>query len=240
MSKNEFLNQLFGLLSDISPEERDEALAYYREYIEDAGLENEEAILEELGTPEEVAAEIKAGMLNKNSQEIDYNSNKVKNSPEPYSSDKQSNHTTDDGTYYSDNQNPYVSKPRRNTNMVLIILAVLGAILLSPIWLGLLTSILGVLVGLLTTILGLILGFGVAGFICLFVGAALFIWGFPTILHNALAGIALMGAGLIVAALGILFLLFTGWLCIGVIPWSIRCIGKLIHKLTNRNKEAHV
>ena len=59
MSKNEFLDRLFGLLSDLSQEERDEALAYYREYIEDAGLENEEAIMEELGTPEEVAAEIK-------------------------------------------------------------------------------------------------------------------------------------------------------------------------------------
>ena len=56
MSKNEFLDQLSILLSDISPEERDEAIAYYREYIEDAGLENEEAIMEELGTPEEVAA----------------------------------------------------------------------------------------------------------------------------------------------------------------------------------------
>ena len=45
MSKNEFLNQLSILLSDVSPEERDEVLAYYREYIEDAGFENEEALL---------------------------------------------------------------------------------------------------------------------------------------------------------------------------------------------------
>ena len=47
MSKNEFLDQLSILLSDVSPEEKEEVLAYYREYIEDAGLENEEAILED-------------------------------------------------------------------------------------------------------------------------------------------------------------------------------------------------
>ena len=52
MSKNEFIDRLAQLLADVSPEERDEALTYYREYIEDAGLENEEAILQELGSPE--------------------------------------------------------------------------------------------------------------------------------------------------------------------------------------------
>lgn len=59
MSKNEFIDRLAQLLADVSPEERDEALTYYREYIEDAGLENEEAILQELGSPEEIAAAIK-------------------------------------------------------------------------------------------------------------------------------------------------------------------------------------
>ena len=46
MSKNEFIDRLAQLLADVSPEERDEALTYYRDYIEDAGLENEEAILQ--------------------------------------------------------------------------------------------------------------------------------------------------------------------------------------------------
>ena len=240
MSKNEFLDQLFRLLSDISPEERDEALTYYREYIEDAGLENEEAILEALGTPQEVAAEIKSGIFNKNNQDIDYSANKVKNSPEPYSFINQNSYESTDGSYYSNSQNQHTTEPQKNSNTVLIILAILGVILLSPVWGGLLSALLGVIVGLLAAITGLIFGFGVAGLICFFVGIFLFFWGFPTILHNPLAGVALIGAGLIVIALGILFLLFTGWLCIGVIPWAIRCISKLIHKLSHRNKEAHV
>lgn len=239
MSKNEFLDQLFGLLSDISPEERDEALAYYREYIEDAGLENEEAILEELGTPEEVATEIKSGIFNKNNQDIDYASNKVKNSPETYSSNNQNNQQENQSSY-SSSQYQQANAPQKSSNTALIILAVIAAILLSPVWLGLLGTIFGVVFGFFATIAGLIFGFGFAGLICLFVGVILFFSGFPTILHNPLAGVALIGAGLVVTALGILFLLLTGWFCIGVIPWAIRCISNLVHRCSNRNKEAQV
>ena len=110
MSKNEFLDRLFELLSDISPDEREEALTYYREYIEDAGLENEEAILEEIGTPEEVASEIKSGIFNKNSQDIDYASNKVKNCPETYSSTSQNNHQ--ENASYSGNQYQQSNTPQ--------------------------------------------------------------------------------------------------------------------------------
>ena len=239
MSKNEFLNQLSLLLSDVSPEERDEVLAYYREYIEDAGFENEEAILEELGTPASVAAEIKSGMLNKNNQDINYSSNTVKHSPEPYgSAQSQQAEQTYSYNYGSTANQPPAPKPKHNP--ILIILAILAIILLSPAWLGLLGGLLGLLVGLFSSIFFLIFGFGIAGLICFIVGIAVFIAGFPTMFHNPLAGVACLGAGLVVTALGILFLLFTGWLCIGVIPWIIRSISNLFHKTKARNKEAHV
>ena len=49
MNKEEFLKRLEQLLSDISEEERADALAFYRSYFEDAGIGNEASILEELG-----------------------------------------------------------------------------------------------------------------------------------------------------------------------------------------------
>ena len=239
MSKNEFLNQLSLLLSDVSPEERDEVLAYYREYIEDAGFENEEAILEELGTPQVVAAEIKSGMVNKDNQDINYSSNTVKHSPEPYGS-AQSQQGEQTYSYNYGNTAKQPPAPRQKHNPILIILAILAIILLSPAWLGLLGGLLGLLVGLFSSIFFLIFGFGIAGLICFIVGIAVFITGFPTMFHNPLAGVACLGAGLVVTALGILFLLFTGWLCIGVIPWIIRSISNLFHRTKTRNKEARV
>ena len=62
MKKEDFMRRLETLLADISEEERQEALAYYWSYFEDAGEENEERILRELESPEKVAATIKADL----------------------------------------------------------------------------------------------------------------------------------------------------------------------------------
>lgn len=60
MRKEEFLKQLAYLLQDIPDDERDEAMSYYRDYLEEAGPENEEKVMEEFGSPERVAAIIRA------------------------------------------------------------------------------------------------------------------------------------------------------------------------------------
>lgn len=63
MNKQEFLRQLEYLLRDIPQNERREAMEYYQNYFEDAGPENEAKIIEELGSPQEVAASIKKNLF---------------------------------------------------------------------------------------------------------------------------------------------------------------------------------
>lgn len=62
MDKREYLNRLREQLSDLTFEERGEALEYYEEYFADAGEENEEEVILSLGAPEQVAEQIKAGL----------------------------------------------------------------------------------------------------------------------------------------------------------------------------------
>ena len=62
MSRWEFMRQLEELLSDISPSEREEALQYYNDYINDAGRENEAEAIASLGSPEQVARSVKEGL----------------------------------------------------------------------------------------------------------------------------------------------------------------------------------
>lgn len=62
MDKKEFLDRLRSQLTDLTVEERREALEYYEEYFADAGEENEEDVILSLGTPEQVAEQIKAGL----------------------------------------------------------------------------------------------------------------------------------------------------------------------------------
>lgn len=62
MDKREFLNRLQMQLEDLTNDERREALEYYEEYFADAGEENEADVLISLGSPEQVAEQIKAGI----------------------------------------------------------------------------------------------------------------------------------------------------------------------------------
>lgn len=61
MNRSEFLKRLEQGLARISKEERDAALDYYNEYFDEAGEENEQKVIDELGSPAQIAARIKAG-----------------------------------------------------------------------------------------------------------------------------------------------------------------------------------
>lgn len=62
MSRWKFMRQLEELLSDISPNEREEALQYYNDYFNDAGRENEQEVIKALGSPEQVAGIVRDGL----------------------------------------------------------------------------------------------------------------------------------------------------------------------------------
>ena len=62
MRKEEFFRQLEYLLQDIPDAELDEAMTYYRDYLEEAGPENEEAVLREFGSPERIASIIRSDL----------------------------------------------------------------------------------------------------------------------------------------------------------------------------------
>lgn len=62
MDRHTFLQQLRALLADTSAEEREEAIRYYEEYFDEAGPEQEQAVLAELGSPAKVAAILRANV----------------------------------------------------------------------------------------------------------------------------------------------------------------------------------
>lgn len=60
MNKKEFLQRLRESLIQMPEEEISAAVKYYEEYFDEAGVENEEKVLMELGSPEQVAKQILA------------------------------------------------------------------------------------------------------------------------------------------------------------------------------------
>lgn len=61
MNRAEYMKELAFLVQDVPDEEREEALQYYEDYFDDAGPENEEQVIAELGRPEKLAAIIREG-----------------------------------------------------------------------------------------------------------------------------------------------------------------------------------
>lgn len=60
MTRDVFMKELEYLLQDIPDEDKADAIAYYRDYLEEAGPENEEKVIRDFGSPERIAAIIRA------------------------------------------------------------------------------------------------------------------------------------------------------------------------------------
>lgn len=68
MRRDEFMRELEYLLQDIPDEDKADAVGYYQDYLDEAGPENEEEVLRGFGSPERIAAIIRAD-LNGNLEE---------------------------------------------------------------------------------------------------------------------------------------------------------------------------
>lgn len=58
MNRESFISALRSKLTKLSQDELESAIRYYEEYFDEAGVENEKKVLEELGTPSQVAKQI--------------------------------------------------------------------------------------------------------------------------------------------------------------------------------------
>lgn len=60
MSREQFLTQLRNRLKGLPSDDIEDALEYYKEYLDDAGPENEAATIEAWGNPDQIASQILA------------------------------------------------------------------------------------------------------------------------------------------------------------------------------------
>lgn len=252
MNKNEYLDRLSKLLADISYEEHEEALSYYREYIEDAGVENEQRVIEELGSPEHLAQEIREGLFKKG--EPSKRQGEPINAPEVSTNDGNGAYSNTEhyNNYEHDNSNHYnnynhAPNAKQEKNKATTILIILALVLTSPIWFSLACTAISTVFAFIVGIIAATIGIGIAGFVCLIAGIALIISGISAFLSitvfsvsGPLTGAALIGAGFIVLALGILFIVLSVWLCGWALPALVRFIRQTISRISCKKKEAQI
>ncbi|MCI6960123.1 MAG: DUF1700 domain-containing protein [Oscillospiraceae bacterium] len=227
MTREEFLRRLNELLSDVTDEERAEAIRFYEEYLDDAGPEQEAQVLAELGSPEKVAAIIRANVPGSRVQ------------PEPQAAQAQSGPAAPNAAAAIPLP-PYArpgavppAPPRKGMSDRTILLIIL-AVVLFPLWIGLAGTIFGILMGLVGAALGLFFGGvgTVVGIVAVLAAntPAAFAAGWPT-------GLFMVGLCLLALALGIALIAVAVWLVAWLLPACWRLILRAWRALTGK-KEA--
>ncbi len=212
MTKEQFLFQLEQQLLDIPQDEREEALEYYRDYFNDAGEENEEGVIAELGSPKKVAASIKEGL---------------KSGREDTAGDGQLPQARGGTKSYSEaNRGKARSDGRSKWILMLIVVC-----FTFPIWIGLAAALIGILIGVAAVLIGLtiaavtvmVAGF-FAGVVCVVVGIARLVTG------RFLSGIMTFALGMLAFAAGCLFLALLVLIFGQFFPWLLRSISNVLHR----------
>lgn len=233
MNRAEFLRQLECLLQNISPTEREEALQYYNDYFDDAGAENEQDVIEALGTPARVAENIKRDLYGAGyGSEENYGRSPVRGREVmPYQG----------GVSHTEAQNTGQQEEAKKEGKLSaggIILIVILCVIASPVILGVASGILSLVMGALGSILGvivgwfgLIIGFGIAAVALFFVMLLFLALGFSSLFYSPLVGSMLLAGGLICGGVAILFLMLTVAMAGIITPAMFKGIEILWHKL---------
>lgn len=201
MNRADFMKQLESLLQNISSAEREEALQYYNEYFNDAGAENEQAVIEALGTPAKVAENIKRDLFGSGYGD-GFEQRKVAN-------DKALTQYAQTAGEASDAQASSGESKHKQLSAGMIALIVVLCILASPAILGVASGALGIVAGVITTWFALIVAFGVIALVLFALLVVLGIIGIFSLFTSPVAGIGLLGGGLICGGIGILFMMLT-------------------------------
>lgn len=164
MNRAQFMEQLKKLLSDISEEERQEALDYYESYFDDAGEDQEANVIRELGSPGKVAAIIKADLKDSSQDYGDTQRRALRMSVSDRSRSEQKRGGRAERGYHAE---------RKGGNAG-VILALILLVFVSPLIKGAVGGILGVIVTLALLPFLLVFGIGAAVLVLFAVGIAAF------------------------------------------------------------------
>lgn len=206
MNAYEYLQALRAALAVLPDDEIDSAMRYYEDYFLDAGDENAEKVIKQLGPPEQVAEAILR----------DY-TGVARRRPERFEEEKAQTVT---GVPLGRD-----GKPRKKgINPWMLACIVLLALIFGPVAVAVIGAIIVAVVGLVIGIAACVVAVPAATLIG---GGALVLFSF-LLWATPASALATLGAGLTVGAVGLLLVLLVIKLCILFVPPIIRGLVALI------------
>lgn len=223
MNRAEFMEKLRILLSDIEESEREEALAFYEHYFDDAGAENEQAVIDSLGSPEKVANTIKEGLGEAAGGQGEFTENGYSGYGE----------TRKEEVGYRGNEEKQGKKLGNGKLILLLILAVFALPVLGLVLLG----IVSMLLGIVAVVVAALFAAAIVGIALLVAGASIFALAIGKLFLVPVVGVILLGVSLLLIGIGILAMVLGIWIISKVIPAIIRFIVNNVRKLLKKKEE---
>lgn len=215
MNAYEYLQALRAALAVLPDDEIDSAMRYYEDYFLDAGDENAEKVIKQLGPPEQVAEAILH----------DY-TGVARRRPERFEEEKAQ---TVNGVPLDRD-----GKPRKKgINPWMLACIVLLALIFGPVAVAVIGAIIVAVVGLVIGIAACVVAVPAATLIG---GGALVLFSF-LLWATPASALATLGAGLTVGAVGLLLVLLVIKLCILFVPPIIRGLVALIRWPTQKIRD---
>lgn len=256
MSKEAFIRRLRELLAGLPQSEAEEAIQYYEDYFADAGEENEAKVIEELGSPEKVAANIRAdlGMAGTQGEGASrsggtgscdgkgtYSGNGSTSTQGGQSSGAGDGYnygsTGFDGDRYNSDSysgraggSRYEEPSKEKHTALWVVLAICTCY----VWIPLVLAAVILVFAAIVVVCALSLAFGVTAFALGVTGIALIGVAVVKMFVSPAAGLIMLGSGLIMAGLTIFFIYLVGLLFGKAIPSFFGWIGSLGRKARRR------
>lgn len=243
MNRIEFMTILASLLQDVPAEERREAMKYYNDYFDDAGAENEEQVIRELGSPEKIAATIKEGINGYAGNEGEftdtgYHEPKFEKQKVPETRDEKANGKAGAYQYSYENKTNEAKKEPWNSKPLKIILIITIAIVAVPIIVPVVLGILAAVAGCILALVAILVALVIAAAAVAITGIVIFGVGVVHLFTEFAVGLALTGAGLIILLLGAIATVAAVKLCIVIVPGIIKGIVWICRKPFQRKAVA--
>ncbi len=251
MKRAEFIRELEYLLQDIPEADREDAVAYYRDYLEEAGEEHEEEAIREFGSPERVAAMIRADLdgqmkdsgvfTDTGYQDERFRETRYQVMRQKDRQDTQDGNGTTAGRYGDGRGTRDFLPPRRTLAQVLrVILLLVLLFVAAPVMSGLGSGMLGIAAGIAGMVIVTVILVGLLTAAALIGAVVLMIVGFGTLVVEFWSGVMWIGLGIMMLGLGLLGLAASVLVYGKLIPWCLCGVVNIISRFLHRGRRSAV
>ena len=224
MTRKEYMEQLKKYLKRLPKEDYDNAIEYFSEYFDEAGPENEQQVMEELGQPKEAAREL---LLNLLQESVEEKTAALPAAGSYYGESSHAHSRTDSGNLSTTGYSTSAGKKRSPGKIILLAFLVICA---SPVSIALLFAGLAVLAAVVIVIAAVIFSMAVTGVSAIAGGIVLTGFGMTLIARSLAAACMMVGSGFLMAGAGILVGVLTIYIC----KWCAMGIGRLVNRLARK------